>query len=116
MSITTDYTAEANKDTLHGGALQSYRLMHWMCDILKNFFADPTNIKDERISHVFKMQDGATPEQLNALFRVDAPYSPNGNKSGLTPGVVVSLGATQYPVQHVHEGSFGINGLCSSRP
>lgn len=49
-----DYTTKRDDDTLMGGALQGYRLIHWLADVLRNWFSDPINIKDERISKLLK--------------------------------------------------------------
>lgn len=97
--ITTDYTKTGNPNTLTPGPLSGYRLMHWMRDVLMNFFSDPINIKDERISKLLCMQNGPSETTLNALFRVGLPYDGDVPKAGTTPCILVSLGETTYPVK-----------------
>ena len=97
MTITTDYTAKANANSMRRGTAQQYRLVHWLKDILKNFLCDPVNIKDERISKLLRLQDGASEETLRALFTVGLPYSKDSIKAGITPAIIVSLGDTAYP-------------------
>jgi len=101
--IVTDYRQAANPDTLKGGAITSYRMLYWLKDILCNFMSDPINIKDERICKILNMQDGATPEQLNALFDVGVAYSPETKKACTTPQIMISLGPRQYPVRGINK-------------
>ena len=101
--ITTDYRQSANPDTMKGGAITSYRMLYWLKDILCNFMSDPINIKDERICKILNMQDGATPEQLNALFNVGVAYSPETTKACTTPQILISLGPRQYPVGSINQ-------------
>jgi hypothetical protein len=95
-----DYTEAGNQDSLRnrGGAMQNYRLMHWLADILKNFFSDPINIKDERICKLMNLQD-SDDEHLDSLFDVGTPFSQDTKKACSTPMIIVSLGQTQYPVK-----------------
>ena len=95
--ITTDYRQSSNPDTMKGGAITSYRMLYWLKDILCNFMSDPINIKDDRICKILNMQDGATPEKLNALFNVGVAYSPETAKACTTPQILISLGPRQYP-------------------
>lgn len=101
-ALQFDYTAAGNPDTLQnrGGAMQNYRLMHWLADVLRNFFSDPINIKDERICSLLNLQD-ADEEHLDALFDVGTPFSQDTKKAGSTPMIIVSLGQTQFPVKTV---------------
>lgn len=94
--IETDYTAEARTDTLRGGAMQSYRLLHWLADILRNWFSDPINIKDERIARLLRLQDGDTDETLDALFDIGTPYSQESKKACTTPMILVGLGESKF--------------------
>ena len=97
--ITTDYTSASNPDSLKSGPLQSYRLVHWLRDILKNFCSDPINLKDERLRGLLRMQDEANEARLNALFRVGLPFSGKAIvKAGLTPVMLISAGDTSDPV------------------
>lgn len=102
-AIVTDYTTKANPDTMKGGALSSYRMLYWMKDILCNFMSDPVNIKDERICKILNMQDGATPEQLNALFDIGVAYSEQTKKACTTPMIFISLGPRQYPARGINK-------------
>lgn len=102
-AIVTDYRAATNPDTMKGGALSSYRMLYWLKDILCNFMSDPINIKDERICKILNMQNGATPEQLNALFDVGVAYSESTQKACTTPMIFISLGARQYPVRGINQ-------------
>ena len=99
-ALQFDYTEAGNHDSLRnrGGAMQNYRLMHWLADILKNFFSDPINIKDERICKLMNLQD-SDDEHLDSLFDVGTPYAQDTKKACSTPMIIVSLGQTQYPVK-----------------
>lgn len=101
--ISTDYRQTANPDTMKGGAITSYRMLYWLKDILCNFMSDPINIKDDRICKILNMQDGATPEQLNALFNVGVAYSPETVKACTTPQILISLGPRQYPTGSINQ-------------
>lgn len=101
--ITTNYTAAANPDTMLGGALSSYRMLYWLKDILCNFMADPVNIKDDRICKILNMQNGPTPEKLNALFSVGVAYTENTQKACTTPMIFISLGPRNYPITGINE-------------
>jgi hypothetical protein len=116
--IVTNYTKEdpANKDTLQGGALTSYRMLHWLKDILCNFMADPVNIKDERICKILNMQDGDTPEKLNALFDIGVAYSEQTKKACTTPMIFVSLGPRQYPVRGINVVGSDPITICNNQP
>ena len=116
MTITTDYTAKENPDTMMGGAISSYRMLYWMKDVLCNFMADPINIKDERICKILNMQDGATPEQLNALFSVGVAYSEKTTKACTTPMIFISLGARQYPVRGINTVGSEPVSICGAMP
>ena len=114
MSITTDYTVEENKTGLKNGVLSGYRTMYWLCDILKNFMSDPINIKDERLSKVLYMQNKEG--HLDALFDVSVGYYDNTQKANTTPMIIISLGATQYPVKVVNSVGADQSSLCGSIP
>ena len=116
MTITTDYTEQANPDTLYGGALSSYRTLYWLKDILVNFLADPVNVKDDRICKILNMQNGATPEQLNALFDVGVAYSESTKKACTTPKIFISLGAKQYPARSINQVGTGAIADCGAIP
>ena len=99
--ITTDYTKAGNPDSLKPGAFSAYRLMYWMVDILKNFFADPINIKDERLqSLLWRQDDDSKDERLHAVFDIGAGYAPFTQKAHTTPMMVVLVGDTT----HLHAG------------
>ena len=116
MTITTDYTEQANPDTLYGGALSSYRTLYWLKDILVNFLADPVNVKDDRICKILNMQNVATPEQLNALFDVGVAYSESTKKACTTPKIFISLGAKQYPARSINQVGTGAIADCGAIP
>lgn len=108
-----DYTKEASQDTLKGGSLQGYRLMHWLSDILRNWFSDPINIKDERLARLLFRQDGDEDTQLKAVFDIGTPYSKDTKKACTTPMILVSLGDTKYPVTGFNAmgaGPIALNG------
>jgi hypothetical protein len=115
-AILTDYTKKGNPDTMMGGAISSYRMLYWMKDILCNFMADPINIKDARICKILNMQNGATPEQLNALFDVGVAYSESTKKAGTTPKIFISLGPRQYPVRGINQIGAAPIALCGATP
>lgn len=98
MTITTDYTREGNPNTFNAGAFQPYRVVHWLKDILRNFFSSSINLKDERLCGLLNMQDGKLPTELDAMFRIGVPFNPKTIiKAGTTPAVIVSAGETSYP-------------------
>ena len=39
MQVTTDYTEKENKSTLEFGGMQTYRVVHWLKDVLKDFLS-----------------------------------------------------------------------------
>lgn len=115
-AILTDYTAKGNPDTMKGGAISAYRMLYWMKDILCNFMADPINIKDERICKILNLQNGATPEKLNALFNVGVAYSESTKKAGTTPVIFISLGPRQYPIRGINQIGAAPVALCGATP
>ena len=117
-AIVTDYSSQApaNQDTLKGGAISSYRMVHWLKDILCNFMADPVNLKDDRICKILNMQDGATPEQLNALFSIGVAYTENTKKACTTPMIFISLGPRQYPVRGINAVGSDPVSICGWQP
>ena len=115
MTISTDHTTEATSNSMKPGSSQQYRLLHWLKDILKNFLCDPTNIKDERLSKLMRLQDGATEQELRALFSVGVPYSTDSRKANITPILIVSLGETTYPITHFNSGASPITSESGSR-
>jgi len=113
MKITTDYTAEANIDTMKGGVFEPYRLMYWLKNVIENFMSDPINIKDDRVCKMLNFQDGDTPEKLDALFDIGVTFSERTHKACTTPMIIISLGETQYPVRSINEvgcGAIALNG------
>jgi len=101
--ITTDYTEAANPDTMLGGAISSYRMLYWMKDILCNFLSDPVNLKDSRICKILNMQNGSSPEKLNALFDVGVTYSERTQKACTTPMIIISLGPRTYATRGINQ-------------
>ena len=101
-NLQFDYTKETNKDTLCGAGLTQYRLVHWMVDILRNFMSDPVNMHDERLVRLLFGQDGKIPETLDALFRIEPPYTRDVRKAGTTPAIMVSAGDETFPVGFVN--------------
>jgi hypothetical protein len=116
MTITTNYTKEANPDTLYGGAMSSYRTLYWLKDILMNFMADPINIKDARLCKLLNMQNGSTPEQLNALFDIGVAYTENTQKACTTPKIFISLAGLQYPPGSINKTGSTPVAMCGARP
>lgn len=102
-AIVTDYREEANPDSMKGGAISAYRMLYWLKDILCNFMSDPINLKDDRICKILNMQNGATPETLNALFDVGTAYTENTQKACTTPKIFISLGQRQYPITGINQ-------------
>lgn len=95
--ISTDYTQAGNPDSMQPGIFSAYRVMYWMVDILKNFFADPINIKDDRLQSLLWRQDSDTKsERLKAVFEITAGYPPNTQKASTTPMIVVLVGDTTH--------------------
>jgi len=99
MSVVTSYLEEDVRDTLCGAPLTRYRTVHWLCDILRNFFSDPANIPDERLARLLRLQDGIGNDETRALFQVGLPWSKDSRKACTTPAILVSGGATSYPLQ-----------------
>ena len=114
--IITSYTEASKTDTMKGGAISSYRMLYWLRDILANFMADPINIKDNRICKILNMQDGTTPEQLNALFAIGVAYSESTKKSCTTPLIFISLGDRQYPVRSINQLGSEPIATCGATP
>lgn len=110
--ITTDYSHK--ESTLHGAPISRYRLTHWLVDVLKNFFSDPINVKDERLQGLLRMHDGVNDEYLNALFRVEPPYNTSSIKACATPAIMVSVGDMQYPVSPVNAGTGSVAGAINA--
>lgn len=96
--ITTDYTKEANPNTLCHAPLSRYRATHWMLDILKNFMSSPINIKDERLCGLLFKQDGNKPDECRALFQIALPYTQDTRKAGNTPAILVSSTESSWPI------------------
>ena len=115
--ITTDYTQKGNPDSLQPGILTPYRLMYWMVDILKDFFADPINIKDERLqSLLWRQDDDSDDARLHAVFDIGAGYAPTTVKAHTTPMMVVLVGDMTYVQPGVNlQGAFA-NALNGSVP
>lgn len=110
--IETNYTAEANIDTFKSGDFQPYRILHWMKDLLQNFFSASINLKDERLCGLLGFQDGKLPTKLDAMFRVGVPFNPKSViKAGTTPAIIVSVTDTSYPVPTVCAAYPGQNAL-----
>ena len=116
MKVVTDYTKQDNTDTLIGGALSSYRMLYWLKDILCNFMSDPVNLKDDRICKILNMQNGATPEQLNALFAVGVAYNDRTTKACTTPMIFISLGPRNYPVGGINQIGADSVSICGFKP
>ena len=116
MKVVTDYTKQDNPDTLIGGAFSSYRMLYWLKDILCNFMSDPVNLKDDRICKILNFQNGATPEQLNALFRVDVAYSEKSPKACTTPMIFISLGPRQYTARGINQIGSEPVSICGFQP
>lgn len=109
-----DYTSESNKDTLYRYPLQSYRLLHWIEDIISNWLCDAINIKDERLSSLLGIAD-IREEELSSLCTVGTPYDPDTKRAGSTPKIIVSVGATSYPLDIINQRST-VNALNGNRP
>ena len=114
--IITSYTKSSKLDTMKGGAISSYRMLYWLRDILANFLVDPINVKDERICKILNMQDGATAEQLNALFTIGVAYNESTKKACTTPAIFISLGPRQYPVRGINQIGSDPVAFCGTVP
>lgn len=102
--ITTDYTYDANKNTLCGAPLTRYRFAHWLCDIVKNFMSDPEHIRDERLRGLLWPQDGIEPDECRASFRVGLPMDADSRKASVTPAILVSACQQDYPTDFINNG------------
>ena len=87
--------------SLSGAPLTRYRFEHWLCDVLKNFFSDPMNIKDERLCMLLSIQDGIASDECRSLFQIDLPYSKDTRKACTTPAILISAGESKYPLRTV---------------
>lgn len=115
--ITTDYTAEGNQDTMEPGGLSAYRLMYWMVDILKNWFADPINIKDNRLqSLLWKQDDNSKEDRLHAVFDIGPAYSPDTKKAHTTPMMVVMVGDISHDLNGLNLPGGAATGLNGAMP
>lgn len=103
--VTTDYTQPA--DTMLPGAMQTYRLMHWLRDIIRNFLADEANITDDRLK----------PLAGQIMYKVALPYTAkDAAAASQTPAILVSLESTSYPVRSVTLAGTGpVNGAQMAR-
>ena len=101
--VTTDYT-RLTENTLKGAPFSRYRFIHWLVDILKNFFSTPMNISDERIKSLLMLQDGASPDACASLFRIEVPYGHDSRKACTTPAVLVSAGETKLTLNPLNNG------------
>lgn len=115
-AITTDYTKEANDDTMRRGGLSAYRLMHWLVNILQNFFADPINIKDDRLQNLLWRQDKDDETKLYARFDIGSAYSQSTTKANTTPMIVVFVGDTTHDSSNVNMGTMNMIALNGARP
>lgn len=117
MKITTNYTEQANPDSLLGGALSAYRSLYWLKSILQNFMSDPINIKDDRLSWMFNFQDDETDAtKINGLFEVAVAYGDRARTSCRTPMIFITLGARQYPVRGINVIGSGPIASCGTIP
>lgn len=114
-TIVTDYTEKATENTLCGAPLTRYRLVHWLVDILKNFMADPVNLRDDRLSRLLNIQDSPGADFCRSLFIVDVPYNTDTRKACTTPAIMVSAGETQYPAMPLNAGSDAVAGAIQAR-
>ena len=114
--IITSYTKSSKLDTMQGGAISSYRMLYWLRDILANFMADPINIKDERICKILNLQDGATPEQLNALFSIGVSFNESTKKACTTPLIYISLGPRDYSIRGINQIGSDKIAICGAVP
>lgn len=115
-AITTDYTKAGNEDTMQHGGLSAYRLMHWLCNILQNFFADPINIRDERLKSLLWRQDKKDETKLYAKFDIGTAYAQNTIKANTTPMIVVFVGDTVHDNSVVNQGVSSVIALNGARP
>jgi hypothetical protein len=105
-TVVTDYRKDSNENTLKIGSIQAYRTVHWMCDIMRNFFSDPINVKDDRLCNIlFDNGDGAI------AVNIGQTYGANSKYAGTTPAIVVSYGGTAYP-----DDKRALNALGGGRP
>lgn len=110
MSIVTDYTKDARKDTLSCANLDKYRFSHWLCNIMQNFFSTPLNIKDERLNKILFAQDGIDSDECRAIIRVGLPLEKDSRTAGATPAILVSATDAQYPVTPLNFGTPSYDG------
>ena len=96
MSVTTDYRAEANKDTLFAGAMNEYRLLMYFVDMMKNFFSDSINIKDERLLALLGPVD--THNDIGKYVVAGPPFKEDMRESCTTPSIRVGLGELGFPI------------------
>lgn len=99
------------------GVFSAYRVMYWMVDILKNFFADPINIKDDRLQSLLWRQDADVQEdRLKAVFEITAGYPPNTQKASTTPMIVVLVGDTMHDNNGLNLPGGAIMSMNGARP
>lgn len=110
MSILTDYTKNATKDTLVCANLDKYRFSHWLCNIVQNFFSSPLNIKDERLNKLLFRQDGIDSDECRASIRVGLPLEKDSRTAGSTPAILVSATDAKYPITPINFGTPSTGG------
>jgi hypothetical protein len=90
MSVTTDYRKEHNPDTLRAGAMNEYRLLMYFVDLVRNFFSDSINIKDERLLALLDAVD--LRDGIGKYVIAGTPFKEDMRESCTTPSIRVGLG------------------------
>jgi len=90
MSVTTDYRKEQNQDSILAGAMNEYRLMMYFVDVVRNFFSDNINIKDERLLALLDAAD--IKDNIGKYVIAGPPFKEDMRESCTTPSIRVGLG------------------------
>lgn len=90
MSVTTDYRQTANPDTMQAGGMNEYRLLMYFVDLVRNFFSDVINIKDERLLALLDAVD--IRNGIGKYVIAGAPFKEDMRESCTTPSIRVGLG------------------------
>ena len=90
MSVTTDYRKGSNPNTMQAGGMNEYRLLMYFVDLVRNFFSDTINIKDERLLALLEAVD--IRNGVGKYVIAGTPFKEDMRESCTTPSIRVGLG------------------------
>lgn len=90
MNVTTDYRKSSNPDTMRAGGMNEYRLLMYFVELIRNFFSDTINIKDERLLALLEAVD--IRNGVGKYVIAGTPFKEDMRESCTTPSIRVGLG------------------------